>query len=180
MSRMPIPLMADDIATVARSLQVQLKAHDQPPGHVELLNMLARAVGRRNYQHLRAQTAAETRLAAGPPTPAPIDHLKIERVARHFDRQGRLIRWPAKTSQQQRCLWVFWAALPAATILTETEINTLLKARHLFGDHAILRRELCSAGLMARTRDGREYRRIERAPPPEAAALIGYLKRGAA
>jgi len=48
--------------------------------------------------------------------------------------------------------------------------------RHGGGDHAILRRSLCDGGLVSRTRDGRVYRRVERRPPPEAAALICHLK----
>jgi len=177
MSRIPIPFVAADIAAVARSLRGQLEGHGEVPGHVELLNMLARAAGRRNYQHLRAQASAEARLATDPLPPEPVDHEKVERVARHFDRQGRLVRWPARTGHQHRCLWALWAELPAGRILSEADINAILKARHLFGDHAILRRELCSAGLVTRTRDGREYRRVERPPPPDAAALIRYLKR---
>jgi Uncharacterized protein conserved in bacteria (DUF2087) len=50
----------------------------------------------------------------------------------------------------------------------------MLKARHLFGDHALLRRTLFDGGLVSRSVDGREYRR-ERKPPAEAIALIQYL-----
>lgn len=176
MSRTAIPYVAADIAAVARSLRSQLEGRDQPPGHVELLNMLARAVGRRNYQHLKAQLAAQARLEAGPAPADAVDHERVERIARHFDRDGRLIRWPAKPSHQQHCLWALWAALPAGQTLTEQDVNAILKNRHLFADHAILRRALCSAGLVARTRDCREYRRIERRPPADAAALIRHVR----
>ena len=57
----------------------------------------------------------------------------------------------------------------------EAEINGALNAEHLFGDHALLRRELVDLGMMARTADGREYRRLEQAPPAEAVALIRHL-----
>ena len=59
--------------------------------------------------------------------------------------------------------------------LPEEELNRLLRAAHLFGDHALLRRELCDRGLVARTKDGREYRRVERQPSPEARELIRHL-----
>jgi hypothetical protein len=49
MPRQAVPLHADDISSFAKALSRQLsEAHDRaarPPGHVELLNMLARAAG---------------------------------------------------------------------------------------------------------------------------------------
>ncbi len=57
-------------------------------------------------------------------------------------------------------------------------MNEIIKARHLFGDHAILRRSLCNSGLLARTPDGRVYRRVERRPTADAAALIRRLGTG--
>jgi hypothetical protein len=46
------------------------------------------------------------------------------------------------------------------------QFNQLLKQHHLFGDPASLRRELHGDGLIFRTDDCREYRRIERKPVP--------------
>jgi hypothetical protein len=45
MSRLVFPFYANDISELARSLRSQLAACDHTPGHVELLNMLARAEG---------------------------------------------------------------------------------------------------------------------------------------
>lgn len=176
MSRVQMPFVAEDISVVAKSLRKQLDSHTQPPSHVELLNMLARANGHRNYQHLRAQVASETRLSSASPAVESIDHQSVERVSRHFDDKGRLIRWPAKASHQALCLWLLWAAFPPRQIFTELQINAFLKERHLFSDHAILRRALCDANLIARTPDCREYRRIERRPTADARALIRHLK----
>jgi hypothetical protein len=72
-------------------------------------------------------------------------------------------------------LWVLWSKLPPRQVLSEDEINGILKANHGFRDHALLRRLLCDAGMVARTADGREYRRVERQPTPEAVALIHHL-----
>jgi hypothetical protein len=104
-----------------------------------------------------------------------VDHLKVERAARHFDPKGRLIRWPAKASDQSLCLWGLWASIPAGDIFAEQQINEILKSKHLFGDHALLRRALYDGGLVSRTADGREYRRIERRPPADVIALIQCL-----
>lgn len=169
MSRQTIPFATADISALAKSLRGQLAARPAAPSHVEMLNILARAGGFRNFQHLRAQ--------AKPVEAAPaVDQSLVERAAGCFDASGRMARWPAKTSHQELCLWVLWAGLPSERTMTEAEVNDRLKAAHLFGDHAILRRSLCNSRLLWRTQDGREYRRVERAPTPEALALIRRVR----
>jgi hypothetical protein len=176
MSRMHLPYVASDISELARHLRAELRELARPPSHVEMLNLLARAAGFRNYQHLRADTAARARLEA-PPTPAPeIDHGALERLARHFDVCGRLARWPKKQSQQLPCIWVLWSRIPPRQVFTEREISERLAAEHTFGDHALLRRELCNYKLVDRPIDGSAYQRVERAPPPQAAALIRAVR----
>lgn len=175
MSRTVFPFVADDISALARSLGRELEAADARPGHVQLLNMLARAVGYRNFQHFRAQQDARARLEDAPAAEEPVDHLKVERVANHFDDAGVMIRWPSKVSQQRLCLWVLWSRLPAGVVLTERQVNDLLRDAHSFGDHALLRRELFGAGLVTRTQDCREYRKVGQRPPPDALALLRRL-----
>jgi hypothetical protein len=58
---------------------------------------------------------------------------------------------------------------------TEKEVDHLLKDNHLFGDHTLLRRWLCDYGMMNRTVDCREYRRVEKRPPVEALELIRHV-----
>jgi hypothetical protein len=175
MSRTPFPFHADDISALARSLKGQWEAREGAPGHVELLNMLARSAGYRNFQHLRAQTEARDALDRPPPAPEPVDYLRIKRLLRLFDGEGRLRHWPPKQGERQACSWVLWARLPARETLNEKAINERLQAAHLFGDHALLRRWLVDLGLLARTPDGREYRRIERKPSADAVELIRRL-----
>lgn len=174
MSRTLLPFHVEDVSALARSLTGQLAGRQQPPGHVEMLNMLARAAGWRNFQHFRAQAAAAERLAA-PPAAEPVDLARVQRWLRHFDAEGQLVRWPGKFSDREPCLWVLWAALPPRRTLGEPEVNERLAALHRFGDHALLRRELVDGGWMTRTADGRVYRRLERRPPAEARALIRLL-----
>lgn len=183
MPREAIPYVADDMSALARALKGEVSRvlaanGGEPPGHVELLNMLARAAGCRNFQHFRAQAEARERLEnPAPPAPSepPVDFVRVERVARYFDAAGRLVRWPGKHSDRLPCLWVMWSRLPARQVLSEPAVNAVLKAAHLIGDHVLLRRELVDLGLLARTPDGREYRRVEQAPPAEARALIRHL-----
>jgi hypothetical protein len=73
------------------------------------------------------------------------------------------------------CLWALWSQIPASRTFTEDELNQRLRALHLFGDHALLRRELCDHDLLSRTADGSQYRRVERQPSPEGLALIRHL-----
>lgn len=50
---------------------------------------------------------------------------------------------------------------------SEAQINQILKENHTFGDHALLRRELCDAGFLFRTPDGQIYRRNSFAVLPD-------------
>jgi len=168
MSKVSIPFVADDISALARSLRRQL-ADVAGPGHCELLDMLSRAAGFRNFQHYRAQVHAGEALER-PVAPSPdVDLARVRRLVRAFGRDGRLTRWPAKLSEQTPCLWVLWSRLPPRQPLTERELNGLLAALHGFGDHALLRRELVNHGLVTRPPDCSVYRRVGR--PPEGAVV---------
>lgn len=175
MSRPSLPFTVGDISALARSLKTELADRDHMPGHLELLNMLARGGGWRNFQHFRAQADAQTRLEASSPPPPPVDYQRVRRVARHFDATGGLIRWPSKHTERQLSLWVLWSRLPARQSLGEKQINQILTEHHRFGDYALLRRHLVDDGWLTRTPDGSEYRRLERQPPPDALALIRHL-----
>ena len=178
MSRTVFPFLADDMSALARSLKRELDASTDRPGHVDLLNMLARGAGYRNFQHFRAQGAAAERLAhPRPPEPEePVDLVRIERAARHFA-DSVLVRWPSKRGLQILCVWVVWSRLPAGEDLTEKQVNALITAEHTFGDYALIRRDLVDIGLLGRTQDGRRYWRIESRPPADARALIRHVGR---
>lgn len=184
MSRSVFPFVAEDVSALARALGREIKASGETPGHVQLLNMLARAVGYRNFQHFRAQKTAQGHLdalalapRAEEGAPATVDLTRVARTARHFDAAGRLARWPSKASQRDLVLWALWSRLPAATTFSEKEVNGLLNLEHGFGDPLLLRRFMVDMGLLWRTRDGRVYRRVEQRPPDEALALIRHLGR---
>ena len=66
-------------------------------------------------------------------------------------------------------------SLAGRTKLTEAEVDALMKAWHSFGDNALLRREICDAGLVSRTRDGRVCIRIELTMPPLAQAIARQI-----
>lgn len=166
MSRDPIALTIPDLSDFAKSLRAGL---DSPPSHLEMLGLIARAAGFRNYQHLRA------RLAEDPPEAA--DDKVVTRAGRFFDDQSRFTDWPAKTSVQGLCLWVIWAQLPPATFWTEREVSARIDGLCSFRDAAQIRRAMIEHGLLRREKDGSVYARIERKPTPEARALIARVLR---
>ncbi|WP_370206260.1 DUF2087 domain-containing protein [Pararhodobacter marinus] len=173
MTRDLIPLTTPDVSHFARALSRQMPEAGKP-SHLELLNMLARAAGFRNHQHLRAAHAARARLDA----PAPdegFDAARVERALGCFDAGGMLARWPARRNLQILCLWALWARLRPGAVLDERGLNAALDGWHAFGDRALLRRDMIGLGLMTRSPDGRAYRRVEQRPPPEARALIRLL-----
>lgn len=198
-NRAPLAYSAADISALARSLRAGLAARTASPelpdaaartlpSHVEMLNLLARAAGFRNFQHFRAEArVAAPPAAAGEPAepaePAPTrpsdahrDLARCERALRLFDGAGVLMRWPTRRNQQILCLWMLWSRIPAGEGFSEKAINAVLTRWHAFGDYALLRREMVELGLMTRTRDGSDYRRVERDPPPQLAVLRSLMR----
>ena len=57
MSRLTLAFEAPDISALARTLHQGIAALDRPPGHVELLNLLARGAGYRNFRVERIQSS---------------------------------------------------------------------------------------------------------------------------
>ena len=174
MPRETVPLSIDDLSRFARTLASELG--DAAPSHLSLMNMLARAAGFRNYQHLRAESKATDRLEQ-PPAPDPdIDRRRVERALSHFDEQGRLERWPSRNGMQKLVVWTFWADLPRGETRSEAEINELFSDHHRFGDPATLRRMLVGLGRVEREADGSAYTRVELPVPPEAQELIRHVR----
>lgn len=177
MSRTPMPFYVGDVSALARTLRQQLENTEKIPSHLEMLNLLARAGGYRNFQHFRAQNEVHPEASTQAATPAEINHKRIKRILRFFDPSGVLTRWPKKHSERMLCLWVMWSRVAPRTTFSEQEINSVLTEHHAFGDHALLRRYLVSYQFMQRTDDGREYRRIETSPPPEAVEVFRQLRK---
>lgn len=177
-SRELVPLHAADLSSFAKALRRQLldrfEREARPPGHVELLNMLARAAGHRNLQSLQAAAPAALPQAASPVAATLTD--AAQRALRLFDDHGRLTRWPIKYSTQRLLLWGLWMRFDGKRRYTEREVNEVLNAHHTFGDHCILRRELINMRLLERKPDGSEYRKVAARPQPEVAALLRALR----
>lgn len=172
MTRTPLVMRADDLSVFARTLSRQLG--EARPSLLILMDMLARAAGYRNLQHMQAAAAAGRRPALTTEDQT-FDGRVVERALHQFDRDARLVRWPSRCATQTLALWVLWAALPAGESLSEREVNAILRSEHLFDDPATPRRTMISCGLLTRRPDSTDYRRVELAPPSEERALIRLL-----
>lgn len=184
MPRSPLSFVVPDASAFAKALGQSLKtrhaAGEPPPGHVELLNHVARALGHRNLQALQAAALRnssnpalpEPPLAAEdrPPPPKLTDNAR--KALGQFDSRGRLLRWPVKYSVQTLAMWVLWTLFDGRRVYTEAEVNQILKAANAFGDHATLRRELINHKLMSRKSDCSQYRKLPARPDAEARALL--------
>lgn len=182
MSRLPLSLAVPDASQFAKSLGLALKARhaagDPPPGHVELLNLMARALGHRNLQSLRAAAATSRPALSAPPLaaedrpPPAVLSDNARKALQQFDSRGRLLRWPVKFSVQKLAMWVLWTLFDGRRVYTEREVNEVLKAANAFGDHVTLRRELINHQLLSRKSDCSEYRKLGPRPDDEARALL--------
>lgn len=187
MTRLPVPLAAPDISAFAKSLKRLLDerhaAGKPPPGHVELLNLLARAGGRRNFATLKAAVLAAPGPAVERAVPgAAIDLGSLSPTVRkaliQFDEAGRLVRLPNKFSVQQMVMWALWTRFAARRAYTEKEVNAVLNAHHVFGDQATLRRELVNKKLLGRLDDCSRYWKEPRRPDTETRGFLQAWRAG--
>ena len=201
MTRTAVPYSAPDLSALARLLERALAdhqiTHGRLPGHVEMMNLLARGAGRRNLQDYQAHAAQGPMAAAPQATDAWFDAPAIDAPAaepaprlpelsaharkamEQFDALGRLERWPLKLSVQRLAMWVLWTRFDARRVYTEAQVNQVLKAWHLYGDHATLRRELINHRLMTRKSDCSDYRKLGVRPDAEAQALLQAVRSNA-
>jgi len=176
MPRTLTPLVAPDLSSFARALGRALAERHAvaapPPGHVELLNLIARAAGHRNVQALKAQALVQpARAAPAAAAPSPLGD-NARKALQQFDDQGRLVRWPTKFTVQRFVMWVLWTRFDARRVYTEKEVNAILKDAETYGDHVTLRRELINHKLLTRKSDCSEYRKLPARPNDEERALL--------
>jgi hypothetical protein len=204
MTRMLVPLSVSDISSFAKKLKSFLDERaDQgqsPPSHLELLNLLARAAGMRNFQTLRAsleslstvveapapqsseEPAEEARLMDASDAPVKLDTLSptVRKALMQFDSAGRLVRLPNKLSVQQMAMWWMWTQFAVRRKYTEKEVNQVLNAHHTFGDQATLRRELVNMKLLGRKSDCSEYWKEPMRPTTEVQDFLRALRQSVA
>ena len=190
-----IPFAVADISALAKSLRAAFDGVDASPTQVQMLNWLAKAAGHQNYQSLRAQansvpglivvaseiaeTARTAKPATGKATKSESESVLSAHAAKaltQFDTDGKLARWPHKFAVQRVAMWGLWIRFDAKRRYTEKEVNSVLNAWHLFGDHATLRRELINMALLARKPDCSVYWKNAHKPSDEIQAFLRALR----
>jgi hypothetical protein len=188
MPRELTPLVAADLSTFAKTLRSRLSERLDSgaglPGHVEMLNLLARAAGHRNVQALQAaaRQSATDRVAPPHRWHGPRDatlSAAADRALRLFDADARLLRWPNKRAEQVLALWCLWMPFDGKRRYSEREVNEVINAHHAFGDHCLLRRELVELKLLERTPGGERYRKVAARPDDDTAALLRAVRQRA-
>jgi hypothetical protein len=84
----------------------------------------------------------------------------VNELDRLLDAEGRVLRWPSKVVQKTAVLEYLATKFEFDTVYTESQVNAILKAWHVFSDWALLRRELFERGLLDRTANGSSYTRV--------------------
>jgi len=197
MTRLLVPLSTPDVSAFTKTLKSFLDeryAAGKPlPSHVELLNLLARASGMRNFATLKksAQTASAPPSGAATPERARSDDsaptgavnksamsATVRKALIQFDDAGRLVRLPNKLSVQQMTMWALWTKFASNRKYTEKEVNAIANAFHTFGDQATLRRELVNMKLLGRKSDCSEYWKEPQRPTEEVQDFLHAWRAG--
>ncbi len=168
MSRETIPFASADLSALAKSLRKQLMSCESFPSHVEMLNILARANGYSNYQHLKQDAEPVNDAGSGLSVEVP------RKLQPFMSSDYVLHSWPVKYSLQKLSLWFFACRFQYQRRYSEREVNEIISRYEDFGDFARIRRELCNQKLLGRTIDGRDYWRTNATPPDELKPLADY------
>lgn len=88
-------------------------------------------------------------------------------LSNYIDQEGKVKIWPSKRKHKLLVLDYLSSKFDLGAYYSEKEINEILNKYHLFGDHAILRRELFNAGYIDRTNDCSKYWRVGPLISPE-------------
>ncbi|NLR76286.1 DUF2087 domain-containing protein [Leeia aquatica] len=173
MSKTLVPYLVPDVSDLARALRRHWPSHPDMPGQVDMLNLLARCAGFSNFQSYRQHALRPQKTEVShPPVPA-----LAQKFMQLLDAQGQLTRWPSGRPLQQLALWYLWGRFDRRRSYHEREVNTLLNQHHRFGDPALLRREMVGLGLLSRSDDCRDYRRLSPQPPDDVIAVLKHRER---
>jgi len=82
----------------------------------------------------------------------------------YLDWKGRIVQLAqgkGSDAINSKLFEIVASKFPSEGRYSEQEVNSILKDLHLYNDHSALRRELVDRGYIARTRDCREYWKVE-------------------
>jgi hypothetical protein len=143
MTRLLVPFSTPDVSAFTKTLKSFLDERHAngkaPPSHVELLNLLARAAGMRNFATLKQVVQAAPHSDKVQPTRINSENNEavnavnlasmsatVRKALIQFDDAGRLVRLPNKLSVQQMTMWALWTQFAANRKYTEKEVNAIV------------------------------------------------------
>lgn len=170
MTKEIFPFGVPDISALAKNIKKEIETNTTP-SHLEILNILARGAGFKNFQHFRASQNPAVAVVA-------VNHSQdaLKKITKYFDNNLVLQRFPGKESHRELCMWFFWSRIPQAAKFNEIAFSKFLNGLHAFGDAAMIRRYLIEYGFVSRSRDGSDYQRIELEVPSEVQAIVNMSK----
>ena len=85
-----------------------------------------------------------------------------EKIVRPFlDAEGRIAQYPAKRAKQLEVLKYLASKLEPERAYDQNAVDAVILEWHTFGDHCLLRRDLCDARLLERDKAGTQYQAAE-------------------
>ena len=85
----------------------------------------------------------------------------MQDIKTFLDDQGRVTKWPAKVAMKIEVIKYMGQFFDENINYTEKEVNQILSNYHTFNDYFILRRGLIDYKILARTRSGSQYWKID-------------------
>jgi len=78
-----------------------------------------------------------------------------------LDDKGRVVKWPAKKSMKIEVIQYIGQYFQQGRTYKEKEVNDIINKWHTYGDYFMLRRGLVDYKILARTRNGSAYWKLE-------------------
>lgn len=172
-----IPFACPDISRLAKSIKKEIDKSEKKPSHVEILNILARESGFRNFQQMRAQAEPTQSAKDKSFKETGIGLQNLQKLKRYLDDKARVKTLPSKQSLQIMIVYYIWAFIAADTKYTEIGLNHLLNRFHTFGDAALLRRFMFELGLVSRSNNCQDYEKLLPEVPTEYKDIVKFAQK---
>ncbi|KAF0110574.1 MAG: hypothetical protein FD163_557 [Hyphomonadaceae bacterium] len=172
-----VPFACPDISRLAKSIKKHLDKSEKKPSHVEILNIFARESGYKNFQQMRASSDVTTSAKDNSFKENTIGAQNLQKLKRYLDDKARVKTLPSKQSLQLMIVWYIWGHIAAQISFTEIELNHLLNRYHTFGDAALLRRYMFELGLVSRSSNCQDYRKLSPTIPSEYSEIVKFAQK---
>lgn len=155
-----ISINIPDISGFAKLLKKEIDTKNGNLSHVEILNIIARICGNKNFQQLRASTIPNSEVPNMVLEDEEKANANLKKLKRYLNENFQVKTLPSKLSQQELIIYYIWAFIEKNKIFNEIELNKYLNKFHTFGDCALLRRYMFEYGLLSRSKDCSDYKKL--------------------